>query len=241
MSVPFRFPRLTPTVKKLLLLIGAAFVTIAVLQNVAALPAFQLLALSPRLTEGVWINLLWQPFTYWLAYPPVPSGLYSLALGLLFLYFFLSPFEEAFGAKRTMQLVGVAVVAAALASIVLSLVLPPKMAIAGAEPIALAALGAFPIIAGNREILFMFVIPMRVWTVILLGLGFSALLALTARDPFVFATHASALGAGLGFAKWITRPRVPKKSPPKKRRAGPDLRVVRGGASDEDDRPRYLN
>lgn len=242
--MPFRFPRLTPTVKKLLILLGAAFVTVTVLQNVASLPAFELLALNPQLTAGVWINLLWQPLTYWLVHPPTPSGLYGVAIDLLVLYFFLTPFEEAFGAKRTLQLTGVAIAAAALAAIVLALVLPPQMVIAGAAPIALAALGAFPVIAGNREILFMFVIPMRVWTVILLGLGFSALLALTARDPFIFATHASALGAGLGFAKWITRPRSPRRMPPKKkkpRRAGPDLRVVRGGASDDDDRPRYLN
>lgn len=242
--MPFRFPRLTPTVKKLLIVLAAAFVTVAVLQNVASLPAFQLLALDPKLTDGVWINLLWQPFTYWLVYPPIPNALFSFALGALFLYFFLTAFEEAFGAKRTAQLAAIAVLAAALGSIVLSLVLRPRFPIHGPEPIALAALGAFPIIAGNREILFMFVIPMRVWTVILLGLGLSALAAILAQDPFVFATHASALGAGLAFAKWITRPRSPRRRPPRRkpqRRAGPDLRVLRGGASDDDERPRYLN
>jgi membrane associated rhomboid family serine protease len=239
--VPFRFPRLTPTVKKLLIVLVAAFVAIAVVQNVADLPVFQLLALDPHVMEGVWINLLWQPFTYWLAYPPVPDVLFSFSLSLLFLYFFLAPFEESFGAKRTVQLIAVAVAAAAVATVLLSLVLAPRTPIAGAEPIALAALGAFPIIAGNREILFMFVIPMKVWSVILLGLGFSALAAVLARDPFVFATHASALGAGVAFAKWITRPRTPKKAPPKKRRPGPNLRVVPGGAAGDDERPRYLN
>lgn len=240
--MPFRFPRLTPTVKKLLILLAAAFVTIAILQNVASFPAFQLLALDPQLTEGVWLNLLWQPLTYWLAYPPVQGALLSVGLTLLFIYFFLTPFEEAFGAKRTVQLAAVGVLAAALGTILLSLLMRPRLPVSGAEPIALAALGAFPVIAGNREILFMFVIPMRAWTVILFGLGISALMAVLAQDPFVFATHASALGAGLAFAKWMTRPRGPrkKKAPPKKkRRTGPDLRVVRGGGAD--DRPRYLN
>jgi membrane associated rhomboid family serine protease len=242
--VPVRFPRLTPTVKKLLILLTAAFVLVAVLQNLAELPAFELLALSPRLHDGFWMNLLWQPFTYWLAYPPVPDALFSFALTALFLYFFLAPFEEAFGAKRTVQLTAIAVIAAAAAAILLSLLVPPRHLLAGADPIALAALGAFPIVAGNREILFMFVIPMRVWTVILLGLGFAALASVLARDPFIFAMDAAALGAGVAFTKWMTRPRSPAKrkssSGPKKRRPGPDLRLVRGQGAD-DERPRYLN
>jgi len=66
-------------------------------------------------------------------------------------------------------------------------------------------------------------------------------MSLLARDPFVFVVHASAIGAGLGFAKWMTRPRSAKPEPRrKKRRSGPDLRVLPGGA-DDDDPPRWLN
>jgi membrane associated rhomboid family serine protease len=237
-AVPFRFPRLTATVKKLLIVLAAAFVSVAVLQNIAGVPVFEWLALSLHFE----LNLLWQPFTYWLVYPPQEGALFNFLFVLLGIYFFLSPFEEAFGAKRALQLAASGVLAAALATVALAFAIAPVRPIFGAASIALAALGAFPIIARDREILFMFVLPMKAWTVIALGLGIAALSAVLARDPFVFAEHAAALGGGFGFAKWITRPRISKtkKAPPKRRRSGPDLKVLRGG-SDDDDPPRWLN
>lgn len=234
----FQFPRLTPTVKKLLIGIAAAFVVVAVVQNLAGYPLFGWLALDPNHTFLP--ALAWQPFTYWFVESPTPDAIFRLALTLLFVYFFLSPFEESFGAKRTIQLTAIGVLSAAVAAIALGFTGLPGRLIAGPDPIALAAFGAFPVIAGNREILFMFVIPMKVWTAILIGLGFSALLAVTAHDPYIFATYAAALGGGVAFAKWMTRPRTPKRKSPPRRRGGPDLRVVRGGSAD-DDRPRWLN
>lgn len=245
--VPFRFPRLTPTVKKLLIVLAAAFVALAIVQNLVGLNLFGYLALDVG-SASQRIGWAWQPLTYWIAFPPVPDALLSFGLQLLFLYFFLAPFEEAFGAKRTLQLSAVGVLAFALAGLALSLALSPFTGVValthplyGSAGIALAAFGAFPVIAGNREILFMFVIPMKVWTAIVLGLGVSALLAVLARDPFILATYAAALGAGVGYAKWLVRPRKPpsRTKPRPRRRSGPDLKVVRGGA--DDDRPRYLN
>jgi hypothetical protein len=113
----------------------------------------------------------------------------------------------------------------------------------GADVIALAALGAFPIIAKGAEIYFMFLVRMKAWHVVLLGLAFAALAAVLARNPFIFAQDAAALGGGVLFAKWLTRPRSPKPIPKKRRSRGPDLRVVRGGGegSGDDDHPRWLN
>jgi membrane associated rhomboid family serine protease len=245
--VQFRFPRLTPTVKKLLILLAATFVVSAVLSNLAGV-AVEWLALDLTFASGHYVNLIWQPFTYWLYYPPVPDALFSFALTLLFLYFFLAPFEESFGAKRTLQLIATGVLSTAAGTIALAFLLhalgvqldPSKYVIFGADPIALAALGAFPIIARNAEIYFMFLVRMKAWHAVLLGLAFAALAAVLARNPFTFAQHAAALGGGVMFARWITRPRSPKKAaPPKRRAGGPDLRVVRGG--DDDQPPRWLN
>ncbi len=237
----FQFPRLTPTVKKLLITIVATFVVVALVNSLTPLRLFQLLALNPA--PG--LHWLWQPLTYWAVEQPIPNMLFSLGLTLLFVYFFLAPFEERFGAKRTMQLAAAGALASALAvmalgTLLFSLGLQIRTPlIAGPTPIALAAFGAFPVIAGNREILFMFVIPMRVWTALAIGLGISALVAIMQHDPFIFVDYASALGAGVGFAKWMIRPRTPKRKPPTRRRGGPDLKVVRGGA--DDDGPRWLN
>lgn len=234
-------------VRALLIGLAAAFVVLAVVQNVVGLDLFGVLALDLRLPRGG-VALAWQPLTYWFVYPPVPGALLDYGLTLLGIYFFLSPFEEAFGAKRATQLAVAGVAAAALGTVALALValpfpaLLPPLGVAGPSPIALAALGAFPVVLGNRQILFMFVIPMKAWTVILVGLGLTALAAVLARDPFVFAEHASALGAGVGFAKWMTRPRGPRRPPPGRRpsrgKGGPKLEVVRGGADAE---RRWLN
>lgn len=246
--MPFQLPRLTPTVKKLLLVLAASFVITAVVQNLAGIEVFQLLALDVSYwragqgTPGSFIQLAWQPFTFWLMYPPVTDALVNFLLVLLGIYFFLSPFEAAFGTKRALQLSAVGVLSAALPCILLGFLIPAQHPIYGSGAIALAALGAFPVIARGREILFMFVIPMKPWTVILLGLAISALIAVLATDPFIFAEYAGALFGGVAFAKWLTRPRKPTRPAPGKRRAGgPDLRVVRGGAGADDDKPRWLN
>jgi membrane associated rhomboid family serine protease len=233
-------PRLTSTVRALLIGLGAAFVVLAIVQNVAGFDLYGHLALDLRLEQG-FMQLAWQPLTFWFVYPPVPDALLNYALLLLGIYFFLSPFEEAFGRKRTIQLAAAGIAGSAIGTILLALALlsfpsiRPPLGIAGPSPIALAALGAFPVVLGNRQILFMFVIPMKAWTVILIGLGMTALAAVLARDPFVFVDHAGALGAGVAFARWMTRPRGPRrpKSPPKgaaRRPNGPHLEVVRGGA-----------
>lgn len=240
----FRFPRLTPTVKKLLLFLGAVFVAVSVVQVVAGIPVFQWLALRVDFTDDQFLGLLWQPLTYWAMWPPIPGSLLDVALTALMIYFFLSPFEEAFGPKRALQLAASGVVAGALGAVALAFVYPRGMPVYGASVISAAAFGAFPTIFRGREIiLFPLMIPLKAWTAVLLGLGLSALMALLSRDPYVFVIHTCAIGAGVGFAKWITRPRTAKSKPArKKRRSGPDLRVLRGGTDDgEGEGPRWLN
>ncbi|GAB5542675.1 MAG: hypothetical protein SangKO_024350 [Sandaracinaceae bacterium] len=243
----FQFPRLTPTVKKLLIFLGVSFVTVAIVENVGGFPLFELGALNVGFMEGNAWMLAWQPFTYWMVWPPQPAALIGFAITLLMIYFFLSAFEESFGAKRTLQLTGVGVLAGAAGCLALGALLsvmgvsvqvfPPS----GAGVVAAAAFGAFPVIFRGREILlFPLMIPLKAWTALAIGIGISALMAVLAKDPFVLAEQAAAIAAGVGFAKWITRPRTPSGASPKKkkRRSGPDLRVVRGG---DDEPPRYLN
>jgi membrane associated rhomboid family serine protease len=256
--MPFRFPKLTPTVKRLLIALAGAFVLTAVLENIAGIPIWDWLALDLSFNaSGGYLNLIWQPFTYWMVWPPVPEALLQFSLTLLFMYFFLAPFEEAFGAKRTIQIGVVGILAAAIPTLLLAVGLhfagitlaPNAYKMYGAEPLALAAFGAFPIIARGGEIYFMFLVRMKSWHVVLLGLGFAALSAVLGKNPFTFTQYAGALGGGVLFASWMLRPETPKKKPaPKKRRTGgPELRVLKGGggaSSDDggdDDQPRWLN
>lgn len=244
----FRFPRLTPTVKKLLIFLGTAFVLGSVLEVLADVPVYEWLALNLGFLAGelAWVGLLWQPVTHWMVEPAVPGSLLNLGITMLVIYFFLSPFEESFGPRRTLQLAGVGVLGGAASAIALAALLsvlgmsmrgfPP---VSGAGVIAAAAFGAFPVIFRGREImLFPLMIPLKAWTAVLIGIAFTALMSLLARNPFVFATDAAAIGAGVAFSRWIVRPRAPKKPQQKRRRSGPDLKVVRGG---DDDKPRWLN
>jgi len=244
--VRFQFPRLTPTVKKLLIFLGVSFVTVAIVQNVGGFPIFEPTALNVGFMDGNAWMLAWQPLTYWMVWPADPAVLLSAAITLVMIYFFLSPFEEAFGAKRALQLTAVGVLSGAAGALALAALLhvagvslrvyPPH----GAGVVAAAAFGAFPVIFRGREImLFPLMIRLQAWTALAIGIGLSALMAVLAKDPFVLATQAASIGAGVGFAKWITRPRTPKKPTKPKRRSGPDLRVLRGGGDDEP--PRYLN
>ena len=238
--MPFRLPPLTPTVKKMLIFLASSFVIVAVLQNLAGIGVFGWLALDVShgaVADPVWLNLAWQPLTYWTVYPPVPNALMNFTFILIGIYFFLGPYEEMFGVGKMIGLCVAGVLASAIGCIALGFVVPHTMPIAGASPIALASLGAFPIIAGDRKILFMFVVPMSGWAVVGLTLAGSALVAVLSTDPFIFVSSAAALGAGIAYTYVLTRP---KSSPPprKRRTSGPDLRVVRGGADDE---PRWLN
>lgn len=251
----FQFPRLTPTVKKLMIVLAVAFVATAVLQNVVELPVFQWLALdvgfrdalfSPDPEVPLWAHLLhlaWQPFTYWLIWPPVPRALLSAGLTLLMIYFFNSPFEEAYGPKRMLQICAVGILSAALGCVLVALVFAGSTPVYGGGVIVDAVIGAFPILFRGRKLyLIPFPFAIKPWHFVGLALGLLALNAVLAKDLYVFLAGAFAMGGGMAFAKWMTRPRgkKPSLSTRKRRRSGPDLKVLKGGV-DDDEPPRWLN
>ncbi len=236
----FNFPPLTPLVKKLLIGLGVVFVSVAVL-DLFGLHLYPLLALDLNYTNGVPYSLAWSPFTYWAIYQPQPRVLVDVLLSALMIYFFLSPFETTFGAKRAVILSGLGALSAAAATVALAFFVP-RQPLYGAGVISAAAFGAFPVLFRNQDImLFPLLIKMKPWTALLLGLGLSALMAVLSRDAHIFVAHAAAMGSGVAYAKWLTRPREPKPTGKKRHRrgAGPDLRVIEGGA--DDGKPKWLN
>jgi len=238
--VRFNFPPLTPLVRALLIGLAVAFVVEAIV-DLIGVPVFELLALDLSYGDGISFALAWQIFTHWFVWPTEPRALIDVGLDLLMIYFFLCPFEKTFGPKQTVVLSAVGVLTGAFVAIGLAFVFPRPLPWSGASAIFAAAFGAFPVLFRDQKImLFPLLIPMKAWHVILLGLGISALMAVLARDPHVFAVHAAALGSGGAYAKWLTRPRDPKPATRRKRRrSGPDLRVIEGGS--DDDPPRWLN
>ena len=173
-------------------------------------------------------------------YPAVTDELLNVGMVLLMVYFFLSPFERVFGPRRTLILCLLGVLSGALSTVALAHLLPARGPYYGGGVVVAAAFGTFPVIFRDAKVLFMFIVPMKAWTALAVGVAAMAFVAILARDPFVFAADVTATLAGIGYAKWLLRtPKQDGVRRKRRRRGGPKLQVIEGGA--DDDRPRWLN
>jgi membrane associated rhomboid family serine protease len=128
----------------------------------------------------------WQLVSY--IVPTTPMGIFLF--GVL-LWMFGGELERRWGARRFLTFYfGVTIAAAGLLSL-LALVLAPLRAIPvfGTDALLLALVIAWGIIYAERQILFMFVLPLKGRTVVLLSLGVTALYAF-ASQPMAFVIHA---------------------------------------------------
>lgn len=234
----FRFPPLTPFVRKLLIAMFAAWIVQILLQNWAGVPIFQLLALN---TASLGPHTLWQIATHVFAAPTSPQYVFSMLITLVFLWWMLAPFEQRFGQKRAIQLCVSAAVASAVAGIIIGLVLPSPAPMYGGNAMLLASISAFAwSYRGQGRMSLFGVIDMKAEHIIYLVLALSALLFITSQDAVSFAGDLAAIGAGIGFIEWLKRP--PKKrrarKPKRARKRSSSLDVIEGGRADE---PRWLN
>src|SRR5688500_744133 len=118
----FAIPRLTPFVKGLLIALIAIYVGVAVVDVWVLTPSedagsrtlFGWLALTPG---DLGIHTLWQIATYPWVEPPIPQAVIGFLIGLLFVWWMLSPFEERFGAHWVAKLCASATIAGALPAI----------------------------------------------------------------------------------------------------------------------------
>ena len=101
----FGLPRLTSFVKKLLIGLFAAYVGQLILVGWLDFNVVALLAMQPG------SPMLWQLVTFVLVDGGHPI---MFLLGLLFLWWALAPFEASYGARRTMQLCLVSMLAASV-------------------------------------------------------------------------------------------------------------------------------
>ncbi|MGB5545435.1 MAG: rhomboid family intramembrane serine protease, partial [Polyangiales bacterium] len=176
----FRFPPLTPFVKKLLIALFSAWIVQILLQNWAGVPIFGLLALD---TKQPGVATLWQLGTYAFAFPTGPSSVFSMLIELVFLWWMLAPFEQRFGEKRTIQLCAVAVLASAVMALIVGMLIPSSAPLYGAQAILWASISAFAwSYRGQGRMSFFGVIDMKPEHIIYLMLGLSALRFITSGD-----------------------------------------------------------
>ena len=231
----FRFPPLTPFVKKLLIALFGAWIAQIILQNWAGVPMFEMLALD---TSSLGVATLWQLGTHVFAFPTGPQAVFSMLIVLLFLWWMLAPFEQRFGQKRTIQLCIVATMSAALLALVIGMLVPAPSRLYGAQAILLGAIAAFAwSYRGQGRMSFFGVIDMKPVHIIYLVLALSALMFITSGDAVALAADLGAIGGGMGFIEWLRRPPTRRRRR-KRRKKKSSFDVVQGGRADQ---PRWLN
>ena len=234
----FRFPPLTPFVKKLLIALFGAWIVQIILQNWAGVPIFEFLALN---TASPGLHTLWQLGTHVFAFPTGPQAVFSMLITLVFLWWMLAPFEQRFGEKRTIQLCVVAALSAAFLALIVGLIVPSPSALYGAQALLLGSIAAFAwSYRGQGRMSFFGVIDMKPVHIIYLVLALSALMFITSGDAVALAADIGAIGGGMAFIEWLRRPpgrRRPKRRKRRKKKKS-DFDVVQGGRADE---PRWLN
>jgi hypothetical protein len=232
----FRFPPLTPFVKKLLIALFGAWILQILLQNWAGVPVFAFLALD---TAQPGVATLWQLGTHVLAFPTGPQAVFSMLIMLVFLWWMLAPFEQRFGEKRTIQLCGVAVLSSAIFALVVGLLVPNPSALYGAQAMLLGSIAAFAwSYRGQGRMSLFGVVEMKPVHIIYLVLALSVLMFITSGDAVALAADFGAIGGGMAFIEWLRRPPSRRRTRPKRRKKKGSLDVVQGGRADE---PRWLN
>ncbi|MGB8224237.1 MAG: rhomboid family intramembrane serine protease [Polyangiales bacterium] len=230
----FRFPPLTPFVKKLLITLFGAWIAQIILQNWAGVRIFELLALN---TAKPGPHTLWQLGTHVLAFPTGPQAVFSMLISLVFLWWMLAPFEQRFGEKRTFQLCVAAALSSALLALVVGLLVPNPSPLYGAQALLLGSIAAFAwSYRGQGRMSFFGVIDMKPVHIIYLVLAFSVLIFMTSGDAVALAADIGAIGGGIGFIEWLRRP--PRRRQAKRRKKKSSFDLVQGGRSDG---PGWLN
>ena len=231
----FRFPPLTPFVKKLLIALFGTWIAQILLQNWLNVPMFEIFALD---TAHPGVQTLWQLGTHVFAFPTGPQAVFSMLIILLFLWLMLAPFEQRFGQKRTIQLCIVSTLAAAFLALLAGALAPAASRLYGAQAILLGSIAAFAwSYRGQGRMSFFGVIDMKPVHIIYLVLALSVLMFITSGDAVALAADLGAIGGGVAFIEWLRRP-PKRRRRPKRRKKQSSFDVVEGGRADE---PRWLN
>jgi membrane associated rhomboid family serine protease len=172
-DVQLAFPPVTPMVKRLLVVLAAAYVVQLLLQAVGAGNVVGWLALYPPRLFGY--GAVWELLTYALLH----GGLWHLLVNLLGLWMFGGDVERVLGSRGLLQLFLVAVAGGGLAHAVMGLIVRDPVLVVGASAGVLGLLTAFAIFFPDRRVYIFGIFPVQArW----FAIGFGAISLLGAFE-----------------------------------------------------------
>jgi hypothetical protein len=227
----FALPRLSSVVKKLIIALFVAYVLELVCVKWLQLPFVETLAMWPGAIAP------WQLVTYVVVNGGDPI---MFLLGLLFLWWAISPFEIGNGSRRTVQLVAVATIAASVPAYLVGMLIPGSPPLAGSVPLWCASVAAVAWLQRDQQIALFGVVPMAMKHLLIGLVVVSVLQFLFTANQTMLVANLSAMAAGIGFVRWMKRPRTQRAArKPAARARG--FKVIRGGGGEDEDRPKWLN
>ncbi len=226
-KLPMRFPPMTPVVRFGMALFFGAYILQLILANWLGFPTLPL-QLSLDLTNGPTPATGYQIVTYLLAADTSPSGVWAILIGLLFFWLLVAPFEQAYGKKKTIQLMVFTGLATSLAIVPLGFVF--RGALYGFSYLSLASFSAFVWAMRHRgQMSFFGMWSMSPMQMLGLVVGLSVIQFLASRDVLSLVAGLVATGAGVAFMELQNRPQRPKRSSGK-------FRVIEGGAAKSEEK-----
>lgn len=236
-----QFPPVTKLTKQLLMGMVGLWVAELILQNFLGVPVAPWLELT--LPPGV--HTLWQPFSFVFTRPLEPRHVLGVLVGFVFFAWMVSDFQRMYGKRRTLQLLAVSAVAAAIPAIVVGAIEGHVMSITGSGITVTATIVCFAWSRRHGGSINLFGM-VRLEPMHLIGLVLFIDFVMFLANP-VFAQLAASLGAvggSIAFAEWMSRPPsrrggIRRKKKSKRSSKTNPLRGIRGGKAD--DKPRWLN
>lgn len=195
-------PKMTPVVKALLLINIVMFAG----QVFSPLPLVKWLGLTPRVVNNGW---LWQIVTYMFLHSE--AYLFHVIFNLLMLYWFGRDIEMNLGSRRFVRFYLCAGLVAALIYTLTEFIIRGRGSAAiGASGAIMAVMVLYAIFYPRRQLLFMFLFPMKVRTFVLLMIGVDLYIVFQAAEASNVAAIAHLGGAGYGLAYYQFSPLVGK-------------------------------
>jgi Rhomboid family len=225
------FPRLSAVVKKLLYVLTACYVAQLVAQNWLGLNVVSWLALRPGRLQP------WQLLTYVLVDAGHPM---MFMIGLLFLWWALSPFEIAYGPLRVLQLCLCCVLGASVPADLVGFVLPSSPPLYGSSALWFGGIAATSWLYRDQQMSLFGMLQLSGRQFLYVLLAMSGLSFLFDKDHTQLVASLGAVGAAIAFSRWMKRPRKPQTA---RKPSGPPrgFKVIEGGGGNDEGRPKWLN